>query len=101
MRGHRNAEPITFAVVGHNEGEYLARSIGQAAAAARDGDRLLFVDGQSTDGSADLAASLGAEVVEAPLGKGRAVAAALARCEPPYIRLIDGDIEHPARHVPD
>src|SRR5947208_2204500 len=100
MRGHGQAEPITFAVVGHNEGEYLPRSIGQAAEAARDGDRLLFVDGASTDGSAELARSLGAEVVEAPLGKGRAVAAALARCETDYLCLVDGDIEHSERNIP-
>src|SRR2546423_11114885 len=100
MRGPAHAEAITFAVVGHNEADYLARSIGQAAEAARDGDRLLFVDGASTDGSAELALSLGAEVVEAPLGKGSAVAAALARCETAYLCLIDGDIEHSERNIP-
>jgi glucosyl-3-phosphoglycerate synthase len=100
MRGHQQAEAITFAVIGHNEADYLARSIGQAAEAARDGDRLVFVDGQSTDGSAEVAGSLGAEVVEAPLGKGQAVAAALERCDTAYLCLIDGDIEHSERNIP-
>jgi glycosyltransferase involved in cell wall biosynthesis len=93
-------EPITFAVIGHNEGEFLANSIGQAAEAARPGDRLWFVDGASTDGSPELAASLGAEVIDAPLGKGRAIAAALARCETSHICLIDGDIEYSTSNIP-
>jgi len=91
---------ITFAVVGHNEAELLPNSIGQAAEAVRPGDRLWFVDGASTDGSAELAASLGAEVIEAPLGKGHALAAALARCETPHICFVDGDIEYSTRNIP-
>jgi glucosyl-3-phosphoglycerate synthase len=100
MPAGTDAESITFAVIGHNEREYLANSIGQAAAAARPGDRLCFVDGASTDGSAELAASLGAEVIEAPLGKGRALAAALARCETSHICFVDGDIEYSSQNIP-
>lgn len=88
-------ERITFAVVGHNEAAYLACSLGQAAEARRDGGRLAFVDGQSTDGSDAIAASFGAEVIEAPLGKGRAVAAALAACETPWysgFRVVRADL---------
>jgi glycosyltransferase involved in cell wall biosynthesis len=100
MPGGPEPESITFAVVGHNEREYLARSIGQAAAAVRPGDRLWFVDGASTDGSAELAASLGAEVIDAPLGKGHAIAAALARCETSHICFVDGDIEYSTQNIP-
>ena len=92
--------PITFAVLGHNEVDLLATAVGQAREALEPGDRLWFVDGASTDGSAELAASLGAEVVEAPLGKGRAAAGAIERCQTPYICLLDGDIEESERNIP-
>ncbi|MEA2368950.1 MAG: glucosyl-3-phosphoglycerate synthase [Thermoleophilaceae bacterium] len=93
-------EPITFAVLGHNEAPLLANAVGQAKEAMRPGDRLWFVDGASTDGSGELAAALGAEVLDAPLGKGRAIQLALSRCETPYICLIDGDIEHSESNIP-
>lgn len=93
-------EPITFAVLGHNEVELLATAVGQAREALEPGDSLWFVDGQSSDGSAELAASLGAEIVEAPLGKGRAVALAIGRCETPYVCLLDADIEHSTKNIP-
>jgi glucosyl-3-phosphoglycerate synthase len=92
-------EAITFAVLGHNEAELLANAVGQAREALEPGDELWFVDGQSTDGSAELAAALGAQVVEAPLGKGRAVALAIGRCETPYICLLDGDIENSEKNI--
>jgi glucosyl-3-phosphoglycerate synthase len=98
MDGHDG--PITFAVIGHNEAELLPNSIGQAAEAARPDDRVWFVDSASTDGSAEVAASLGAEVVSAPLGKGRAIGAALDRCETAHICLIDGDIIESSRNIP-
>ena len=84
---------ITFAVVGHNEGRTLGVALADARQAAEDGDQVWFVDSASTDGSAGLAASLGVEVVSAPLGKGRALRAAIARCETPYICFLDADGE--------
>jgi glycosyltransferase involved in cell wall biosynthesis len=100
MGGRAEDQAITYAVVGHNEAELLANAIGQAAEAARPGDSLWFVNGASTDGSEAIAARLGAEVVNAPLGKGRALATALARCETPYICFLDGDIEYSSANIP-
>ena len=91
---------LTFAVIGHNEVGTLANAIGQAAEAAEPGDRLWFVDSASTDGSAKLAASLGAEVVPAPLGKGTAMATAIARCETGHVCFVDGDIEYSSSNIP-
>lgn len=82
---------ITFAVIGHNESPTLARALAQAAAAARDGDRVWFVDSASSDDSARVARDAGAEVISAPLGKGSAIAAALGRCETPWFAYLDGD----------
>ena len=92
---------ITFAVVGHNEVALLSNAVEQAHAASRPGDRVWYVDSASSDGSAELAHSLGAEVVRAPLGKGSAVAAAIGRCETRHICLLDADIENTTRNVPE
>ena len=70
---------FTFAVVGHNEAPLLATAVRQAMEAVEPGDGVWFVDSESSDDSAAVARSLGAEVVPAPLGKGRAMAAALIR----------------------
>jgi glucosyl-3-phosphoglycerate synthase len=91
---------ITFAVIGHNEARYLRTSLGQAVEAAGDDDRVLFVDSCSDDDSAGIAAELGVEVLPAPAGKGRAVAAALEHCRSAAICLVDGDIEASERNIP-
>jgi glycosyltransferase involved in cell wall biosynthesis len=93
-------EPITFAILGHNEAELLANAVAQAREALEPGDALLFLDAASTDGSGELAASLGAEVVDVPLGKGRAVARAIALSETPYVCLLDADIEDSDANIP-
>ena len=82
---------ITYAVVGHNEAALLVNALEQAFAARREGEPVWFVDSASTDGSGELARAVGADVVGAPLGKGRAVATAVERCETQYICIIDAD----------
>jgi Glycosyl transferase family 2 len=91
---------ITFAVIGQNEERRLAVALGQALAAAGGEDRVWFVDSASTDGSAAVAACLGVEVLSARAGKGRAVAAALERCDEGYLCTIDADIDSSERNIP-
>jgi glucosyl-3-phosphoglycerate synthase len=92
---------ITFAVLGHNERPLLANAIAQAQDAAQHGeDRIWFVDSASTDGSEELAASLGATVLRAPLGKGNATQTASAACGDGYLCLLDGDIESSSSNIP-
>jgi glycosyltransferase involved in cell wall biosynthesis len=90
---------FAFAVIGRDEAATLPGVLGMAFAAARRGDEVWFVDGASSDGSAALASSLGARVVAAPDGKGRAVAAALERCSADRLVLIDGDVQHAERNL--
>jgi hypothetical protein len=40
------------------------------------------------------------EVIEAPLGKGRAVATALAHCDRGYLCCVDADLEHSSANIP-
>ena len=96
----RSSEPFTFAVVGHNEAATLGEVLEQCQAAARAGDAVWFVDSASTDASAALAADAGAEVVPAPLGKGRAVATAIARHGEGWLILVDGDVEESEVSIP-
>jgi glucosyl-3-phosphoglycerate synthase len=91
---------ITYAVVGHNEAALLANALEQALVARRPGEPVWFVDSASTDGSGELARSLGAELVGAPLGKGSAVATAVERCETQYMCVIDADLERTTHNVP-
>lgn len=94
------APRFTFAVVGHDEVETLPLALSMARGAAEDGDTVLFVDSASTDGSADVARSLGAEVLQAPIGKGRAMQAALDACTDDFICYLDADYEDSEINIP-
>jgi glucosyl-3-phosphoglycerate synthase len=91
---------ITYAVIGHNEADFLPNALAQARESARPDEPLWFVDSSSTDGSAELASGLGAGVIHAPLGKGRAVMAAVERCETSHICLMDADLESTTLNAP-
>jgi glycosyltransferase involved in cell wall biosynthesis len=91
---------FTFAVIGRNEAERLAGMVGLAREAAEPGDRVWFVDSGSDDDSIAVARGLGAEVIEAPAGKGRAMAVAIERCESRYICFLDGDLFRWTVNVP-
>lgn len=87
-------------VTAHNEADRLPATLA-ALAAAFPGARVLVADDGSTDGSADVAAAHGAEVVrsERNVGKGGAATLAAQRLlplagepGPPVILLCDGDL---------
>ncbi|MFC7007108.1 S-layer glycoprotein N-glycosyltransferase AglJ [Halalkalicoccus salilacus] len=55
-------------------------------------ENVLIVDGNSTDGTREIAAERGARViVQSTTGKGQAVREALDRIESPYVLMVDGD----------
>jgi dolichol-phosphate mannosyltransferase len=55
-------------------------------------ERVLVVDGGSTDGTRELAREAGARVIEqSGSGKGQAVREALGYVEAPYVLMVDGD----------
>jgi glycosyltransferase involved in cell wall biosynthesis len=88
-------------VTAHNEADRLPATLA-ALAAAFPGARILVADDGSTDGSAEVAAANGAEVVrsERNIGKGGAATLAAQRLLPPaegpeprpVILLCDGDL---------
>jgi glucosyl-3-phosphoglycerate synthase len=93
-RFHCNASGmITYAVVGRNVACTLEIALCQALAAAEAGDSVVFVDSASVDTSATIARRLGVQVLRAPAGKGRAVAALLDRHDGGPLCLLDADVE--------
>lgn len=91
---------FSFAVVGRNEADTVAVALGHALEAAADGDRVWFVDSASSDDSAAIAARLGAEVVRAPAGKGRAMQVAIERCTEGHLVFLDADYEWSDQNIP-
>lgn len=86
-------------VIGRNEGERLRRCLHSLAGQVA---RVVYVDSDSSDGSAGLARELGAQVVELaacqPLTPGRArragLTAVLAQApDTPFVQFVDGDCE--------
>lgn len=91
---------FTFAVVGRDESKWLATAVRQAHEAAQAGDQVWFVDSASSDDSAEVAASLGARVLRAPEGKGRAIGQALSEAMTEYVVLVDADIHRASANIP-
>jgi dolichol-phosphate hexosyltransferase len=68
-----------------------------------EGSLVLVVDGRSTDRTVEVAKNLGAEIlVQDGLGKGDAVAKAIAHIDPSvdYVVLTDADYTYPAAYIP-
>lgn len=90
---------FTFCVLGHNESPTVLRALAMAQSAANMDDVVVFVDSASKDGSAVLAAEAGYRVIAAPIGKGRAVRAALNAASTPWVCLLDADIHRADRNI--
>ena len=97
--------PATAVIVtAHNEADRLPATLA-ALAGAFPGARVLVADDGSTDGSAEVAAAHGAEVVrsERNVGKGGAATLAAQRLLPPtegqVVLLCDGDLAASAQEL--
>jgi dolichol-phosphate hexosyltransferase len=69
-----------------------------------EGSSVLVVDGKSTDRTVEVAKNLGAQIiVQDRLGKGDAVAKAIAHIDPKvdYVVLTDADYTYPAAYIPE
>ncbi|NVK15864.1 MAG: glycosyltransferase [Rhodobacteraceae bacterium] len=91
-----SAAAIAAVVIGRNEGERLIRCLRSLQGQVQ---QLVYVDSGSTDGSAEAARKLGAEVVALDLSQrftaARARNAGLAVLEPriEFVQFVDGDCE--------
>jgi rSAM/selenodomain-associated transferase 2 len=68
-----------------------SRSLRETLASVTDADEAVVVDGGSVDGTADLAASLGARVVLAQRGRGSQLAAGVAAAVGDWLLLLHAD----------
>ncbi|HID49541.1 MAG TPA: glycosyltransferase, partial [Chromatiales bacterium] len=63
-------------------------------------ERIIVVDGRSTDGTPEIAASKGATVVtQRGKGKADAIRTALDYVETPYMLVMDGDLTYDPAHI--
>jgi glycosyltransferase involved in cell wall biosynthesis len=92
---------LSIVIIGRNEGERLTRCL-QSVNLARGGEgttELIYVDSASTDGSPQVAADFGAQVIVLHGGiqtAARARNAGWQRASAPYILFLDGDtLLHP------
>ena len=98
------AQDVAAVVIGRNEGARLARCLASLKGIAR----VVYVDSDSTDGSADLARRAGAHVVAleraggftAARARNAGLAVLRAGDAPRYVQFVDGDCELRAGWTP-
>lgn len=98
-------EGVTVVVPAFNEAEGIARTLREIRGVMEGTGRaweLLVVDDGSTDGTAELAAAEGAEVVRLPRnrGYGAALKAGIARARHDLVVMTDADGTYPASAIP-
>lgn len=93
----RQTATISVVIPAYNEQDTIA----EVVAACHRGIGLLSTRGEvlvaasgCTDNTADIAASTGATVIEAPIGKGAAIKAGIAAVDGDIICLTDGDLQY-------
>lgn len=88
---------VAIIIPAHNEASTVGDVVGNAFKALRalnaDGEVIVAASG-CTDGTADVAAGAGAQVIEAPVGKGAAVTAGIRACQADLICLTDADVRY-------
>lgn len=103
MAGKLNSEVVVL-IPTFNEAEGLAPTVLEVKRFLGD-PYILVIDAKSTDGTVQIARSLGLDVVfQEGFGKGDAIAKAikvLRECvDPEYVVLIDADYTYPAHYIP-
>ena len=89
---------ITVILPTLNEAEALPKVVEELRAAGY--DKILVVDGGSTDGTAEKAKELGLAVVrQEGRGKGMAIRTALLYVDTPYVAVLDADYTYPPKEL--
>ncbi len=103
----KNEKPSFFStqviIAALNEEEGIGLTIAELMDTIED-SCVLVVDGKSTDRTVEVAKNLGAQIfIQDGLGKGDAVAKAVAHIDPTvdYVVLTDADYTYPAAYIPE
>ena len=93
---------LTVVIPTLNERDGIGKVIDEVISLGIPKERVLVIDGGSTDGTDEIARSKGVKVIQQE-GKGKADAlkTALRLIETPYALIMDGDYTYPAKHIPD
>jgi len=108
MPGSSSAEqhshdPLEFAVVipTLNEAKAIGLVLDEVLSIGVPKERVIVVDGYSTDGTREIAFSKGVKVVlQEGRGKAAAIRTALRYVETPIVVFMDGDFTYPAKYIP-
>lgn len=94
-------EQLTVVIPVLNEENAIGPVIDEILSLGIPRDRILVVDGGSTDRSVDIALSRGVKVIrQMGEGKAMAIATALRHVDTEFILVMDGDYTYPARYIP-
>lgn len=93
-------ELITVVIPTLNEVEGIGLVIDELLSEGINKDRILVVDGGSTDGTVDVVISKGVNLIpQEGRGKAAAIATAVKFINTPYTAILDGDHTYPAKYV--
>lgn len=97
-----NSIELSIIIPVFNEAENLAKLLGKIRSLQLPGAEIIVVDDGSTDGSAEIAMSAGANVVRHPynIGNGAAVKSGMRAAAGKFILLMDGDGQHQPEDIP-
>jgi len=94
-------DDVTIVIPTLNEAEAIGRVIEEVVSVGVPRERILVIDGRSTDGTADIARSMGVRVVvQGGYGKADAISTALLHVRTRYMLVMDGDYTYPAKYIP-
>ncbi|ABM80617.1 glycosyltransferase family 2 protein [Hyperthermus butylicus] len=98
----RGYNDVTVVVPTLNEEKAIGAVIDELLSVGIPRERILVVDGYSTDRTREIAGSKGVRVVlQEGRGKAAAVKTALRYIDTPYTVLVDGDYTYPANYIPE
>jgi len=93
---------ITVVIPTLNEREGIGKVIDEVLSLGIPRDRVVVIDGGSSDGTDEIARSKGIKVIrQEGRGKADALKTALKIIETPYALVMDGDYTYPAKHIPE
>ncbi len=101
--GNKLLDLVTVVIPTRDEVEGIGLVLNELIGVGVPRDRILVVDGDSTDGTVDVALRYGVRVVqqEGRGGKADAIKTALRYVETPYMLVMDGDYTYPAKYIPE
>ncbi len=93
---------LTVVIPTLNERDGIGKVIDEVLSVGVPKERILIVDGGSTDGTTEVARSKGVKVIhQEGKGKADALRTAFRHINTPYALIIDGDYSYPAKHIPE